>query len=355
MSNVVQMRNRDLVLEQASEWLARLDRQLTPDETVVLQQWLAEDASHAEMLMDIAELWDKMDSIARLTDLFPKPEDAVTPRFSVALAASVVMFALVLGVLAFNTWPELNPYDQSLASQQHDGSQVFQTGTGEQSTISLPDGSQLTLNTDSAIRFKYTSSERALVLERGEVHVQVAHDTTRPFNAYVGETFVQAVGTAFNLEITSDQRVELIVTEGKVLVGARQQALTTSEMTSNGDMPVETDEAQLVAAGQQLLLGQADEAIQELKPEEIDVKLSWQSGNLIFRGESLATAIAEIERYTTVEFVITDEKLKQVRVAGLFKAGDVEGLLQTLKKNFNVNFQRYGDEKIVLHSNENAP
>ena len=61
-------------------------------------------------------------------------------------------------------------------------------------------------------------------------------------------------------------------------------------------------------------------------------------------------AIAEIERYTQVEFVIVDDKLKQVRVAGLFKAGDVEGLLTTLEENFNVVYERVSEEKIILSS-----
>ena len=38
------------------------------------------------------------------------------------------------------------------------------------------------------------------------------------------------------------------------------------------------------------------------------------------RGESLAAAVAEVGRYTPVEFVIEDENLQQVRVAGLFQS-----------------------------------
>jgi len=86
-----------------------------------------------------------------------------------------------------------------------------------------------------------------------------------------------------------------------------------------------------------MILGSADAEVSEISPEDIAVKLSWQQGNLIFRGESLAEAVDEIGRYTTVEFVILDENLKKLRISGLFKAGDVEGLLTTLKENFNIN------------------
>ncbi|MFT6733629.1 MAG: transmembrane sensor, partial [Polaribacter sp.] len=73
-----------------------------------------------------------------------------------------------------------------------------------------------------------------------------------------------------------------------------------------------------------------------------------RGGNLFFRGESLEKIIEEIERYTQVEFEIFDEDLKRIRVAGLFKAGDVKGLLETLEKNFNVTNKKIGNNKILL-------
>jgi transmembrane sensor len=97
-------------------------------------------------------------------------------------------------------------------------------------------------------------------------------------------------------------------------------------------------------------LGQVNDAPQPIAADEIDVRLSWRDGNLIFRGQPLIEALNEIERYTPVEFVITDEKLKTVRVAGMFKAGDVEGLLETLRQNFNITYERVGTETIVIKS-----
>jgi transmembrane sensor len=155
---------------------------------------------------------------------------------------------------------------------------------------------------------------------------------------------VQAVGTAFSLEITSDQQIELIVTEGKVLVGVHQSHGGPTEV-----MPVVLAPFSVtVIAGEQLTLGFPDEEITEVSPEEIEVKLSWRQGNLIFQGESLEEAVAEIGRYTTVEFVILDDDLRKVRIAGLFKAGDVDGLLAALRENFDIAYQRNSDGKILL-------
>jgi len=171
---------------------------------------------------------------------------------------------------------------------------------------------------------------------------------------------IQAVGTEFNLEIIDDQKIELIVTEGKVLVSVRKidtsvpvmknQVSNTTKQTSVENIATENIATLAMAEGEKMIIGSLKEVIEPIKAEEINVKLSWRGGNLIFRGESLENAITEIERYTQVEFEILDENLKQVRVAGLFKAGDVNGLLDTLKQNFNVTHQKIGSGKILLSS-----
>ena len=83
-------------------------------------------------------------------------------------------------------------------------------------------------------------------------------------------------------------------------------------------------------------------------------ELSWRDGNLIFRGESLAVAAAEVGRYTPVEFVFVDEGLQKVRVAGFFKAGDVTGFLSNLEANFDITYERVDDQTILLSAHRGA-
>ena len=99
-----------------------------------------------------------------------------------------------------------------------------------------------------------------------------------------------------------------------------------------------------------MVLGSAQEAIAQVAETDIAAQLSWRDGNLIFRGESLEQALAEITRYTSVEFEVMDERIKQERIAGLFKAGDVDGLLATLTRNFNIESERLDDNKILLRA-----
>lgn len=337
MNNVYRLPDRADPTAEACEWLARIDRGLTAQEQHDLQEWLAGNPRRAEVLIESAGLWDKMNALSRLGDLFPRPRPRFTAwgRGGLALAASVVL-ALVVMLLPARV-QEIVRQPVAPAYEGH-----FATAIGEHTTIHLPDGSAITLNTNSRVFVEFRDRERLLTLERGEMYVKVAHDATRPLKVFAGDRIVQAVGTEFNVEIRDDQKVDVTVTDGKVLIAVNQQKVPESApaKTVTEDIPV--------AAGQRVLLGQAEQAPQPIAADDIEVKLSWRNGNLIFRGESLAEALTEIEKYTPVEFIITDEKLKTIRIAGMFKAGDVDGLLAALQQNFDISYERIGVEKFIL-------
>ena len=247
------------------------------------------------------------------------------------MAASIAL-ATVLGL-----WAILGNLDNNNNS--------YQTAIGEQSTVMLPDGTKMTLNTNTSVTVAYSDQQRLLHLTQGELHVSVAKDKSRPLSVMAGGKVIQAIGTEFNIEITSQQKIELVVTEGKVKVGIQQKP--EKQIASIEPLTLPSD-ALTVSAGEEIMLGEAKEQITEVSAEDIAVKLSWQKGNLIFRGESLEEAVREVGRYTSVEFVFIDENLKKMRVAGLFKAGDVQGLLATLRENFDIVSQRDGNGKVLL-------
>ena len=103
-----------------------------------------------------------------------------------------------------------------------------------------------------------------------------------------------------------------------------------------------------VAAGEEVTLGSGDETVKTLSPEDIEVRLSWRAGNLIFRGEALTTVAAEISRYTSVEFAFMTDDIQDIRIAGLLKSGDVEGFLAALRTNFNITYEVTDDDRILL-------
>lgn len=346
MSNLVELPSKEPIYDQASLWIAKLDRTLTPSEQQALQHWLQQNNEHRTVLFEMADLWDKMDNLARLADLFQPPivqKTQSSPYFYGAIAASLVFAALTTlwAMGSQNSSPLLASLNLIPSTSVVDG--VYETAIGEHSTVNLPDGSQLVLNTNSRVKVNYSPEQRLFLLERGEMNIEVAHNKSRPLSVMVGDKVVQAVGTAFNVRIQNDRHVELIVTDGKVLVAQREPQpltqLTAKRLPQN---------AMAVVKGEKVILGSKKEIIAKVAEVDIVAELSWRQGNLVFRGETLEQALKEITRYTSIEFEVLDENIKHERIAGLFKAGDVNGLLQTLDQNFNIHSERVGNNKVRL-------
>ena len=69
---------------------------------------------------------------------------------------------------------------------------------------------------------------------------------------------------------------------------------------------------------------------------------------LIFNGESLGEALQEVSRYTATRFELNDPELASLKVAGVFKTGDIKGLLDSLQANLGVEHQRLGEHRVSL-------
>ncbi len=343
MKNVYEFPQRDKSYDEASQWCARTDKGLSAAEEQELQQWMAEDESNRRILFEMTSLWDDMSVMSRLADLIPEPATRSRGTTSfMAIAASVLVAVIAGGWLFWSQGLDTEVTDTYTATAPES---VYETQIGEQSSVVLHDGTQVVLNTNSRIEVIYTDTYRLLRLERGEIHVDVAHDKDRPLSVAAGDRIVQAVGTAFSVEITGDRKIELVVTEGEVRIGVRATPHTANVVVAP---PVLQSSAVAVAAGEEVLLGTPDEDIVQVSPEEIAIKLSWREGNLIFRGETLEDAVAEVGRYTTIAFVILDEDLKKKTIGGHYRAGDVDGLLASLRAQFNVVHEWTDDGTILL-------
>ena len=353
MSNIREFpSSKDRKLQEAADWIAAIERGLTGEEEQELARWLSLSRANYQLFIELAELWDNMEVLSRLSDLFPESQPARRYPSNRVLSVSALAASVVAGIFLFAAVQM-----QDIAIRQFTpvtDSHSYDTAVGEYATHQLSDGSTITLNTNSRVRVNYTASERLLMLDRGEIHVKVAHDSDRPLSVAVGSKVVRAVGTEFNVEITEDQSLELVVTDGVVMVGV----LDASDEGASSDTPkLLPQSSTIVGAGEQVLILANDQNTDSIKPEsierdEIAVKLSWREGNLIFRGESLEEAVYEVGRYTAVEFVFLDEETREVRVAGLFKAGDVEGLLAALRNHFNIAYERQGEHRILLGTAE---
>lgn len=368
MSNVSQLFNKDSkhqnkdnnVQEIACLWISRMDRGLTTTEQQQLVAWCNKNAHHHSSLHEMASYWDDLSVLNELSALFPLPpaKASTTPNkiTSIALAASIAIVSLVsINTLVNESFLPFLPSFNELTLGQN---RTLTTKVGEQTSFTLQDGSQIQLNTNSLIEVNYSAKQRLLTLVRGEARFDVAKDVNRPFTVIVGEKSFTALGTIFNVQKNNNKAMELVVTEGKVLITKATTKVNDIKETLLQAHKVKEPSAlnaTLVVSGEKAIIAEhtapsSTTPIEKVSLDQIHRDLAWQQGMLIFEGEPLSIALAEVSRYTSSTFEIVDSELANIHVAGYFKAGDIEGLLASLQSNFDINFSKKSNGTILLKS-----
>lgn len=365
MSNTTEFPDRNKIEEQTSEWLAAIDRGLAGDEQEKLQDWLAESPLHGETLVHFASVWDLMDLVAPVAKVLPLGErlDSVhqpvknkeansgsfdlvgyEPRSLVSgwLPVSGALAGLFVMVLVLAMFPE--PADTTFTS-------VYRTEVGEQSDVMLPDGSRLELNTNTEVSVLISDSLRKVVLIRGEAYFDVAKNPEAPFVAEAGDTQVIAIGTAFNIELLNPDEIEVMVTEGKVLVdhaGSRNGLDDVDPSISRISFDDLSAHEMFLSVGEKAILVKNQEQPRVVADSfDTESDLAWREGMLIFEGESLAEAISEINRYTSLKLEIIDDSIRDIEVGGYFRAGDTDQLMVIFENNFGIMNKRKGDRLLL--------
>jgi transmembrane sensor len=302
----------------AAEWAVRLnERSLTAEEQAELDRWLGADTRHRGALLRARAAWVDLDRLAALAGRsdFPSPrseestksadqQGAVVPtlfrnrrRFIATVAAT-----LLLGVSG--TW-WIERRDQTYVSK-----------LGQIRRVTLSDGSHMVLNTASEATVRFDKARREVELTAGEGLFQIAKDSARPFVVRAGSVSVRAVGTVFTVR-TIDERVDVTVTEGVVDL--------IDGSPSGGRF------LRRVAANEHASVMQTRQVeVHSIPHEEAERRLAWRDGMVDFDGETLATAVSQINRHNRRQIVVDDPDLASRPVVGLFRATDPDNFAVTV-------------------------
>ena len=333
---------------QAKYWLWRIEQGLSQQERQSFVAWVNQKNEHHLALHKYSPSKKMSKVLADFNGLFPlekkAPHKYKKSFTQFSLAASVIFFSLLSSHVFLN---------KSLLSFFQDTSsaivyQQYSTKIGEHANFNLPDGSIVHLNTNSLLTISFSGDHRQLNLIKGEALFDVAKDTSRPFSVTSGEQSFTALGTIFNVQKSDNNHLELIVTEGRVLIADSNASLPelTKKIAKNSE---NNQENSIIIAGEKAtIINQAQWSKSIVSPNALTEELAWQKGMLIFDGEFLKTALEEISRYTDVTFTIQDEKIANRKVSGYFKAGDVDTLLDSISANFELNCTRTNHNTVLI-------
>jgi transmembrane sensor len=166
----------------------------------------------------------------------------------------------------------------------------------------------------------------------------VAHDATRPFAVRSGDWTTVAIGTAFVVRRLDEATTDVTVTEGSV------RLLPTDNGISAAHSGLSANQKALIGAD-----GKVE--VRVLSDTEIGLLLAWRNRLVIFTGEPLGQALAEMNRYSRRHIMVDDPELAERRITGVFSTGDTQTFVSAMNATLGVEAVGSGNDVLLRHVN----
>jgi len=171
---------------------------------------------------------------------------------------------------------------------------VIKVGNQERFTVSLCDGSTITLDAGSELKYPTKFREIRDVYLTGEAYFDVAHDDGKPFQVHAGKSLVRVLGTKFNVRNWDDKyKVVVTVNEGKVSL--------QSEDTNFPDKVI------LIKDQQSMM--ERDGRLSEPKIVNASEHTRGMNNEIHFENATVREVLAQLERWYNFKFELPDTSI----------------------------------------------
>ena len=332
-----------------------LARKESQEDAQKLKEWLAADPANRNELKRLLAAWDTVgmkDAIKKIdsekayhrfmfragVETAPKTVEKSRIKLiypTISRVAAIFIISFSLGILSHYYWAN-NPSGQLAFIENI-------VPLGSQSEVRLPDGSTVSLNAGSTLRYHtdYGKSKRDVYLE-GEGYFSVAHNDGRkkmPFTVYTPLVIINALGTEFNVKAYPDENVvETTLIKGEVTV-------------ENGEAGKAINRAISLKSGQKLSVAapelNLEPVITQLEQDIAAAVASWKERDWRFEREPLQDLAIKLERRYNVRIHI-DEELKDQHYTGTLRDESMEQILRAIQLSAPIVYNIEGKD-IYIH------
>ncbi|TWR29186.1 DUF4974 domain-containing protein [Mucilaginibacter pallidiroseus] len=191
------------------------------------------------------------------------------------------------------------------------------TAAAQTRVIHLADGSTITLNANSTLRYpeNFNAKKREVYLT-GEAYFEVAHNAAKPFVVHSGKLTTNVLGTSFTVSAyAKNQAMNVTVLTGKVAV--KNEESKALEVLTRGHWATVKPGRQSFDTG---MLANPEDAI------------AWRDNKLIFDNANLNDVATKLSNRFGVNIQIDSEKLSNQRITGIFQGRSLPDILGALTK-----------------------
>lgn len=230
-------------------------------------------------------------------------------------AAALLLLTGSLTVLFLRQHQEIRQFAEQ--------SVVINAGDHGPSSVWLPDGTKVRLNTKSRLTYQRDFGRKNRKVElAGEGYFEVKRDEKKQFIVETGFMDVVVLGTTFNVYAYENKDfLEMALIEGSVRVTTSQPPYQTIEVKPNEKVTYNKQTGRL-----------------KLESTSNRIETAWMEKELVFRHDRLQEVFDCLERKFGVTFTIDDDRLLQDIYTGVFDDGNIEHILQVLRLHYGFEY-----------------
>ena len=198
-----------------------------------------------------------------------------------------------------------------------------------QKSIELPDGSHVTLNSNSKLSYakNFGDIERSVTL-KGEAFFDVSRDESRPFVISTESAKIQVLGTSFNVFSRIDKSTEVVVTTGTVKV-----------FDESGRKSVTIGAGERAEVSDNRVVGTVNHD---------DNYIAWKTRVISFENQSLLVVIEALERIYNVQFNFDSGVISSCEVTATFNGQTIESILNVLESTLDLEYVKDGSQIDII-------
>lgn len=246
--------------------------------------------------------------------------------------AAVVLIALLLGATGYYIGFR-NPVHEIYSEVISPQNQVI-------NEYILPDGSVVTLNSNSKIEFpkRFTGNIREVTLT-GEAYFDVTPNPEKPFVINAGSARVEVLGTSFNVSVyPENEKVEVIVESGKVQVSRKKERT-----------PEKSDKV-LLNPGEKGTFIQKENKLEKSLNTDRNY-LAWKTHNLVFQETPLKEVVEYLKKVYHIDIQLENKQLNELVLTAEFNKKPVDFILNVVQITFDLNLKTENGKYILSENN----
>ena len=223
---------------------------------------------------------------------------------------------------------------------------VYQTGFGERIEISLDDGSHITLNANSELKWKgdweNKRSRHAYLI--GEAFFEVEKQNSIPFTVHTGDVAVEVLGTSFNVE-SRESQTEVYLEEGKINLKVLENSNSKRSETATGKEII-------MKPGDQVLYNAKERKVEKNEGQTLITAASWKKNVLNFKNMKFSEVLDLLRDIYGQSFECTDSKLLGTPMYLGVPYSDWDAVRQALELSLNIEFQKTANRRYIVKSSK---